>query len=336
MDDGLALVPPGIAPSKFAHLDQESSSPEAPTSPLSWLPCCDPMIRFVEGADPLSVGNVGWVQVAKNTAAVPRDEASDHTAAACLFAIFLIAGEVEIDRNGETCLVRAGDLILHARPLPALLRTAQAASYEGLTLIIRKNAFASTDELEQAFGAGVTVVRGSTLFQPLSTTLAFLAENIAQLRRVEICALFRASVSLLPAAINYQNWEERERNSKGKAWHVRTALLDFVNKHLPNTDLSPQVAAMNLGISVRYVHKLFATMKTTFMSYVTSKRLELVHDKIILASGSSLSIRALAFSCGFNDVSGFNRSFKRRYGVSPTRLRRMRSPAQSPHQSSTD
>ena len=35
----------------------------------------------------------------------------------------------------------------------------------------------------------------------------------------------------------------------------------------------------------------------------------------------SRPISAIAYSCGFGDLSGFNRAFKEAYGVSPRELR---------------
>jgi AraC-like DNA-binding protein len=133
--------------------------------------------------------------------------------------------------------------------------------------------------------------------------------------------MFNACVSLLPVAIAHSNRNESKEAGTSKASHLLSALLDFVNKHIPSADLSPQVAALNVGISVRYVHKLFAARNTTFASYVNLKRLELVRKEMISPLCRNLAISTVAYRCGFNDLSTFNRSFKRHYGVTPREFR---------------
>jgi AraC-like DNA-binding protein len=132
--------------------------------------------------------------------------------------------------------------------------------------------------------------------------------------------MFNACVSMLPVAIAHSNRMKSKEVGTSKASHVLSVLLHFVNKHISSADLSPQLAALNVGISVRYVHKLFAGRKTTFASYVTLKRLELVRKELISPSCQQ-AISTVAYRCGFQDLSTFNRSFKRRYGVTPSKFR---------------
>jgi len=150
---------------------------------------------------------------------------------------------------------------------------------------------------------------------------------MSALSRTEVGAMFNACVSLLPAAVAHSN--RIKSNGVATSNHLLSALLDFVKEHISSTNLSPQVAALNVGISVRYVHKLFAARNTTFASYVTLKRLEFVRKEMISPSCRNQAISTVAYRCGFNDLSTFNRSFKRRYGVTP---REFRAGASAPEQ----
>jgi AraC-like DNA-binding protein len=47
-----------------------------------------------------------------------------------------------------------------------------------------------------------------------------------------------------------------------------------------------------------------------------------VHRKLIDLRFASQAISSLAFDAGFGDLSYFNRAFKRRYGATPSDVRR--------------
>lgn len=79
-------------------------------------------------------------------------------------------------------------------------------------------------------------------------------------------------------------------------------------------------AAESIGMSRRTFTKLFQEMTgTTWLSYV--RALAINHAKHQLAQ-TNLSIAAVAFECGFNDLSTFYRQFKSQVGSSPKNYRR--------------
>src|SRR5258706_3475143 len=90
---------------------------------------------------------------------------------------------------------------------------------------------------------------------------------------------------------------------------------------MQSPDLSAVKVAGRLGISDRYVHKLFAEHGTTFSSYVTSRRLENTHADLVSSAFRALPISAIAYKWGFNDISTFNRAFKNKFGRPPSRVR---------------
>jgi AraC-like DNA-binding protein len=70
------------------------------------------------------------------------------------------------------------------------------------------------------------------------------------------------------------------------------------------------------------LHKLFEREGITLSRFVLGLRLERVRH-VLLESGNSgdQTISAFAYSVGFNDLSTFNRAFRRRFGVTPSELR---------------
>jgi hypothetical protein len=73
-----------------------------------------------------------------------------------------------------------------------------------------------------------------------------------------------------------------------------------------------------LDVSLRTVYAAFATIDVTPAHYIRRRRLELAAEQLRSSRGS---ISDLAIGAGFGDVTTFTRSFKRRYGVTPSRWR---------------
>jgi AraC-like DNA-binding protein len=72
----------------------------------------------------------------------------------------------------------------------------------------------------------------------------------------------------LPIAAGCFDDENKEKFGSSRDNLLLRELQDFVDRHISDPDLSPGKAAEHFGISIRYVHKLFACTGTTFNAYV--------------------------------------------------------------------
>ena len=62
----------------------------------------------------------------------------------------------------------------------------------------------------------------------------------------------------------------------------------------------------------------------TFSQYVLDQRLALAYRKLRDPRFSARTISSVAHDAGFGDLSYFNRTFRRRYGIAPSDARRIR------------
>ena len=321
-DDADASVHPGICDLAFTQPDLglETSPTQALCASTPWSIAYEAANELGERIECLLLrgGSIRRGRMATDIAAPATGGVGAGSIPACFYANFVVAGDVEIGRGSHVSVAKAGDVILYDSSQLVTLSRGHTPYYENLSLAIFKHP--SLNELENVLG-NVLVLRRDDLLPPLSSSLAFLADNMSSLSRPEVAAMFTACVSLLPIAIAHSNRNQSKEVGNPKASALLSALLDFVNEHICNAELSPHVAALNVGISVRYMHKLFAGRKTTFQSYVASKRLELVRREMISPLCRTQAISTVAYRCGFNDLSTFNRSFKRRYGVTPRKFR---------------
>ena len=74
-------------------------------------------------------------------------------------------------------------------------------------------------------------------------------------------------------------------------------------------------------VSPRYIQRLFDDSGTTFTEHVMAQRLERAHRLLSDPKLCDRTLTAIAFAAGFNDLSHFQRRFRRRYGATPSDLR---------------
>jgi len=97
------------------------------------------------------------------------------------------------------------------------------------------------------------------------------------------------------------------------------AVLMILEKRFTEPDFSAQKLAAAAGLSERYVNELLFDAGASFTMRLTELRLRKAAD-LLLHLGSR-RISDIAFDCGFNDLSYFNRCFRRRFGLTPSAAR---------------
>jgi AraC-like DNA-binding protein len=100
----------------------------------------------------------------------------------------------------------------------------------------------------------------------------------------------------------------------------RAALAD-IEEHLADDDLSPVATARRLGVSVRWVHRLFAGRERSYAGTVRRLRLETAWRDLQDPARAHLRIIDIAADAGFGEVTSFHRAFRREYGRTPAQVR---------------
>jgi AraC-like DNA-binding protein len=87
------------------------------------------------------------------------------------------------------------------------------------------------------------------------------------------------------------------------------------------TGLSMRAVAAGQHISPRYLQKLFKENGTTFTQFVVGRRLARAGQMLSDPRLAHHPITAIAFDSGFQDLSYFNRTFRCRFGCTPSEFR---------------
>lgn len=125
---------------------------------------------------------------------------------------------------------------------------------------------------------------------------------------------FQAMLDLLATALRQQT-DDALRGSTRMASYHKARIRCFVLKNLASHELDIPLIAGAVGLSPRYLHRLFVDEPMQLMQWIWNERLERCLEA--LREGSGRSISAIAYSWGFNDASHFSRAFRKRYGVCP-------------------
>jgi AraC-like DNA-binding protein len=91
--------------------------------------------------------------------------------------------------------------------------------------------------------------------------------------------------------------------------------------NLDDGKLNATTVATRHRLTVRYLHKLFESDGITYSEFVLGERLARAYCLLTNPLHSVRAISTIAFELGFNDLSYFNRTFRRRYSATPSEIR---------------
>ena len=109
-------------------------------------------------------------------------------------------------------------------------------------------------------------------------------------------------------------WHNSPKKKNDLHWIVSLMKLYADEKFCENITLRELAATYHMN--EKYIGRLFSReMGTSFIEYCNSLRLQKAEE---LLSSKDVKIIDAALDCGFNNVSYFNRVFKKKHGISPT------------------
>jgi AraC-like DNA-binding protein len=101
----------------------------------------------------------------------------------------------------------------------------------------------------------------------------------------------------------------------------RRELIAIIEKRFAEPSLSVGTLSDHLKLSSRYLSSLLLETGTTFSERILELRLQKARAMLSDVRYDAIKVNDIAFACGFNAVSYFNRRFRARFGCSPTQYR---------------
>ena len=97
-------------------------------------------------------------------------------------------------------------------------------------------------------------------------------------------------------------------------------ICNIIRDRFADPDFGPCEVAIEAGISLRYLQKVFSQRNSTCSEFIYGLRLDhaarLLHRRKLLSTGQPVS--EVAYACGFRDYGNFARKFRHRFGHSPS------------------
>ena len=171
---------------------------------------------------------------------------------------------------------------------------------------------------ELALPLNVDCTRGAgALLADIVRSVARHADNLDEdagsgLSNVLI-GLLASVVSALPDSL-------RMMPSRLELFH-KARIRRFVREHLRDPGLDVDMVSRAVGLSTRYIHKLFSSEPEPLMKWVWVERIEGARKEIEATASRRKAISQIGFSWGFSGPAHFSRSFRNRYGVAPVEYR---------------
>jgi AraC-like DNA-binding protein len=219
---------------------------------------------------------------------------------------------------GRTLAMKREDAIVMTGSEPAFLRVPEYGAYISLRVPVRILSPLVAD-LDSAYGRPIPADNRALrllirYIDILEETEAFATPGLQRQALAYIYDLMALAVGAARDAA------EVAKRRGAQAARLRVIKDDIANQ-LGRADLSLGAVAARHQVMPRCIQRLFESEGTTFTEYLLAQRLAFAHRLLSDPLRAGLKISAIAFDAGFTDLSYFNRTFRRRYGATPSEVR---------------
>jgi AraC-like DNA-binding protein len=222
--------------------------------------------------------------------------------------LYLLSGEEALSCGRREAVLEPGSMLLWDSTQPMSFRFPRPL--QKITLLVPQAVLRARLPTVDAL-IGVALPTGSGLGAIVAAHLQSLASQSAVLSPLQASVAADAALELLAA------WAQPPRQG---AQRSRDELLRriqrYIECHLDDPELAPPVIAAACGVSLRYLHLLFAETGSSVTRWMRTRRLEQCRRELRVG-GRDLSVTAVALRWGFADLATFSRAFKAEFGVSP-------------------
>lgn len=227
----------------------------------------------------------------------------------CFYLNLKLRGNCRISQRNRSVTLKAGHLGIFSSEYPFVLDHTGGASLKVASFLIPQ------DALAQRLPHGLNIQPTELSSDPalgylLTETAKTISHRIAEFSQTEAETMFEMLVDLVGLVISRKS-DCRSNQSTRQATGVLVKQMVEINADQPGLTVATVARACN--ISERYVHKLFEASGTSFSQHLMQTRLDRVALDLRKSKMNGKSIGEIAFAHGFQDLSHFSRSFRRRF-----------------------
>jgi len=261
----------------------------------------------------IGVGDMSPVRCTRTSALMQNDD---------VILTCLLRGGVTVWERDRAAVVRAGEAVFVSNDAPGV-----AIGHTATRICNLRFSRARLQSMSVDIGAalGRTVARDNAALRLLSSYAEVVNDTgalaTAPLRRA-VAAHFYDLAALIIGASD----EAPVAPGNGVRAARLRAIQNDIRDNLTQAGLSVNDIAARHGLSPRYVQMLFEAHGSTFSGFVLEQRLALARRLLANPGLQVRRISEVALDAGFQDLSYFNRMFRRRYGMTPSQARQESQP----------
>lgn len=270
--------------------------------------------RVLGGVSLSDAGGVQLVQVANDLEVIRRDRQDIRLDfSENVFLLLQLEGSCGVEQFGRQSVIAPGDCILVDSSAPSTFYFDSRFSNHLSVHLPRELLLADK-------AVDIAMSRRLEADDPMSTMLRAL---VAKLLRTEAGDRRAPHLRQLLLHATRQAFaadpSEESPSPDGRAGGRLELALLLVDRHLTKEYLTPQWLAAQIGVSLRTLQEDFNALGETATSFIRDRRLRLARARLIETrrGAGRATIADVAYSSGFNDISYFNRCFRKMFDCSP-------------------
>jgi AraC family transcriptional regulator, positive regulator of tynA and feaB len=228
-------------------------------------------------------------------------------------AVFQVAGRSAISQNDQVASLTVGDIALVDATRPLTYSSSDGnTQWNCLSIQLPRQSLVSHLGFEPQGG----ICGRGTLAARLLLDIIRNADSGERMACASADSYMRLAIHDLVGALfaPSDSWPT-SRHADRLFARIRNVVMD----RFADPDFHPRDVAAELGISVRYLQKLFTVRGSTCSHFIQSLRLDhaarLLHRRALTNTGQPLS--EICYTCGYRDHTHFARQFRRRFGHPP-------------------
>ncbi len=275
--------------------------------------------NFLGSLSRTRLGDLTFAEVYSDPQIVRRSRSHVARSRAAMFFVHLmLEGDSVSRQDGREAKLGPGDFTLcdTTRPYDILFENPNRMFVVGIPDGVLRRHLASPESvvaLPMSGGGGL----GGLLSHFLRNLWVRSREDFDPLVEPRIT---RAILDLLASAYATVPEAQSQRSSLSTAHRIR--IVNFIEAHLGDPDLTPMRVAEACKMTPRYLHHLFSNESETVAKYILRRRLEECSRALMLPSQRGRTVTSIAFDYGFNSPTHFGRVFRARFGITPREYRR--------------
>jgi AraC family transcriptional regulator, positive regulator of tynA and feaB len=235
-----------------------------------------------------------------------RADARDH-----YYAIFQMTGQSRIIQNDQIVELTVGDVALVDAARPVTYISEKGSNHWG-SLQLQRRSLMTHLGLEPRCPSRRS---GAAAARPLRQLLQDGVEDEQSMSASANDYMRLALYDLLGALFVPSDPEDASLHTD----RLFARICDIIKDRFADPDFGPCDVAVEAGISLRYLQKLFTARNSTCSDFIQLVRLDYAAGLLKRRSflKTSQPISEIAYASGFGDYTNFNRKFRRRFGHTP-------------------